>query len=72
MEECIDSLNDATVSSTLEASFEYWKIKIEELDQDRTAFTSNNSLYRFLTLPFGVKNAPETFQREIGAVFDSM
>lgn len=43
-DECIDSFVEATIFTTLHANRGYWKIKIEELDQKETAFTSHHGL----------------------------
>jgi Reverse transcriptase (RNA-dependent DNA polymerase) len=63
MEECIDSLGDATIFSTLDCNSGYWQIPVHPDDRAKTTFTSHEGLYRFLRMPFGLRNAQETFQR---------
>ena len=68
MDECIDSLGDATVFTTLDANSGYWQIPIAEEDRDKTTFVCHSGLFRFLRMPFGLKNAPATFQRAIDII----
>ena len=68
MDECIDSLGDATVFTTLDCNSGYWQVEIAEEDCDKTTLTSHCELYRFLSMPFGLKNAPATFQRAVDII----
>lgn len=65
MEECINSLGDATMFSTLDATSGFWQAEIAEEDRDKTAFTPHHGLFRFNRTPFKLKNAPGTYQREM-------
>ena len=68
MDECIDSLGDATVFTTLDCNSGYWQVEVDEPDRDKTTFTSHMGLFRFIRMPFGLKNAPATFQRAVDIV----
>jgi hypothetical protein len=41
MDECLDSLGDATVLSTLDCNSGYWQILMKEEDQNKTAFVTH-------------------------------
>ena len=47
MDECIDSLGDANVFSTLDCNSGYWQVPVREEDRDKTAFTCHSGLYRY-------------------------
>jgi Reverse transcriptase (RNA-dependent DNA polymerase)/RNase H-like domain found in reverse transcriptase len=68
MDECIDSLGDATIFSTLDCNSGYWQIPVHPDDQDKTTFHSHEGLYKFLRMPFGLSNDPATFQRMVDMI----
>ncbi|EFA13080.1 Retrovirus-related Pol polyprotein from transposon 17.6-like Protein [Tribolium castaneum] len=51
----------------------YWQVNIRECDKEYTAFTTpGQGLYEFNVLPFGLCNAPATFQNLADVVFQGM
>jgi len=72
MDDCIDSLGNATIFTTLDCNSGYWQIPVAECDKDKTAFTSHMGTFRFNRLPFGLKNAPATFQRALDMILSGV
>jgi Reverse transcriptase (RNA-dependent DNA polymerase)/Retroviral aspartyl protease len=68
MDECLDSLGEAGIFTTLDCNSGYWQIPVAPEDRDKTAFVSHEGLYRFIRMPFGLVNAPATFQRSIDLI----
>jgi len=46
----------------------YWQIELHPSAREKTAFVTHNGLFEFLVLPFGLTNAPSSFQRLMGHV----
>ena len=72
MDECIDSLGDAQIFSTLDFNSGYWQVTIDESDKEKTAFVTHQGLFQFTRMPFGLRNAPATFQRAIDIILSSV
>ncbi|GBN23893.1 Retrovirus-related Pol polyprotein from transposon 17.6 [Araneus ventricosus] len=41
----------------------YWQVEIRPEDREKTAFTTGQGLWQFKVMPFGLCNAPATFER---------
>jgi len=72
MDDCLDSLGDATVFSTLDCNAGYWQIPVAAEDRDKTTFTSHTGLFRFLRLPLGLVNASVSFQRALDIILSGL
>ncbi|KAK3102100.1 hypothetical protein FSP39_008757 [Pinctada imbricata] len=60
---CLDCLSTAKVFSTLDLQSGYWRLEIAEEDRHKTAFITKYGLFEYRKMPFGLCNAPSTFQR---------
>lgn len=62
IEESLDALSGARWFSTIDLASSYNQVPVLEKDRPKTAFCTAFGLFKFNRMPFGLCNAPSTFQ----------
>ncbi len=68
IDEILDRLSGARVFTKVDVKNAYYRLRIRESDECKTAFQTGFELFEYLVMPFGLTNAPASFQSYIHRV----
>lgn len=63
IDDTLSTLSGSRWFSTLDLKSGYWQVGLHHEDKEKTAFSAGSGLYQFTVMPFGLCNAPATFER---------
>uniref|UniRef100_A0AAY5KLN0 ribonuclease H n=1 Tax=Esox lucius TaxID=8010 RepID=A0AAY5KLN0_ESOLU len=69
MEDCVDRIGSAKYVSKLDLLKGYWQVPLTPRASDISAFVTPDNFVQYTVMPFGMCNAPATFQRLVHIVF---
>jgi len=62
IDDTLDTLAGSRWFSTLYLKSGYWQVALHPEDKVKTAFSKGQGLWQFTVMPFGLCNAPATFE----------
>ena len=72
VDDTLDTLGGSKYFTMLDHAIGHWHVEVAEEDQPLTAFTTPEGLFQFKVMPFGLCNAPATFQRLMDRVLSRL
>jgi hypothetical protein len=70
IQDVLERLGKSSFFAVCDVLWGFWNVPIRECDKDKTAFVTRAGQWRFEVMPFGLINAPATFQCLMNTLFD--
>ena len=70
--ETLDTLAGSSWYNVLDMASGFWQCSMSQDDRPKTAFATHKGLFEFNVMPFGLANAPATFQRLVSLVLQGV
>lgn len=71
-DDIMDDIAGSQYFACLDLKFAYWQVRVRKEDQAKTAFVTHYGTFMWTRMPFGLKNAPATFQRAMQSIFANL
>src|ERR1700742_4276006 len=70
IDETLEKFRKGNWFTSLDLAAGYHQVEMAEEDKEKTAFICSQGLYEYNVMPFGLKNAPGTFQRLMDEILE--
>ena len=67
----LDALSEGKLFGKLDLASGYWQVLVNPRHVHKTAFSTHLGSYEFLRMLYGLKTAPQTFQRILNSIFSN-
>ncbi len=72
IDDCVDRVGSAKFVSKFDLLKGYWQVPLTSRAKELSAFVTPDRFLQYTVMPFGVRNAPATFQRLVNHVLSGM
>ena len=72
IDDILDTLAGMNYFTSLDMASGYWQVKLDAESRPKSAFITHRGLHEFVQMPFGMCNAPASFQRVMEVVLSGL